>query len=176
MSYTQVYQSNTARALGALTVAICAGGLTTLVLRGAERDVVRYSGPLLLVAWLAWFAYWQPKVTLDERGLTLHNVLRTVHVPWTSVLELQSRYGLRVDTRRGSYDAWAVAAPVGRARLQGGDTEASLMARQRLERIRGLGELTPEAPDEPRVTWNVVATLGFISLVTLTVVGFLLSW
>lgn len=176
MTYTQVYRSNTARALGALTVLICAGGLATLTLRGDERDLLRYAGPLLLVAWLAWFGYWRPHVTLDEQGITLHNVFRTVHVTWASVIEIQSRYGLRVDTAHGSYDAWAVSAPVGRERMRGGDTEASLMTRRRLERIRGLGELSADTPaEEPRVTWTPVAVAGVIVLVALTVAGFVLA-
>lgn len=176
MSYTQVYRSNAARTLGGLTVGVCLAGLATLGFRGDPDDLVRYAGPLLLVAWVAWAAYWCPKVTVDGRALTLHNVFRTVEIPWESVSELQSRYGLRVDTPFGSYGAWAVAAPVGRERLRGGDTEASLMARQRLERLRGLGELRADAvPATPRVTWNLVASVGFAVLFPAAVVGVLLA-
>lgn len=176
MSYVQVYRSNAMRALGALTVLICAGAVVALALHGDERVLLRYAGGLLLAAWLVWLAYWRPKVTLDDEGVTLHNIFRTVRVPWSSVLELHSRYGLRVDTPYGSYAAWAVAAPAGRDRLRGGDTEATLMARRRLEKLRGLGRVSPDAaPTEPQVTWQVPAIVGTAVLAALTLVGILLA-
>lgn len=172
MSYTQVYRSGTARALGALTVVICAAGLFSLAVRGGEREVLRYAGPVLAVAWVAWFGYWRPRVVIDDDGLTLHNVVRTVHVPWAAVREVHSRYGLRVETPQDSYGAWAVAAPAGRERLRGGDTEASLMARRRLERITALGLLGSPAAGPvpaPKVTWVVPAlvTAGVVVLIAL---------
>ena len=176
MSYTQVYRSSSARALGAVTVMVCAGALATLLVRWDERELVRYTAPILLIAWLSWSAYWRPHVIVDEKGVTLHNVFRTVHVPWTSVVEIHSRYGLRVDTPQGSYAAWAVAAPAGRERLRGGDTEASAMARQRLERLRGLGEIPADAPaEEPRVTWDVPAVAGAVVLLAGAAAGLVLA-
>lgn len=174
MSYTQVYRSGTAQALGALTVVICAAALASLGLRGGVRDLLRFAGPVLAVAWVAWFGYWRPRVVVDDEGVTLRNVLRSVHVPWIAVREVHGRYGLRVDTPDASYDAWAVAAPAGRARLRGGDTEASLMVRQRLDRLRGLGLVAEGGPDafrpEPRVVWQAPAlvTAGALALLTLT--------
>jgi len=172
MSYTQVYRSSTTRALGAVTVLICAAGLVTVGMRGNERELLRFGGPLLLVLWLAWVAYWRPHVRLDESGVTMHNVFRVVHVPWARVVEIHSRYGLRVDTEQGSYAAWAVAAPVGRDRLRGGDTEASLMTRQRLERLRGLGELTPgTGAPETQVRWDVPALATTAAVAAVALVG-----
>lgn len=179
MPYTQVYRSGTAQVLGILTVLICAAALVSLALRGGTRDLLRFAGPVLAVAWVAWFGYWRPRVVLDDEGLIMRNVLRTVHVPWSAVREVHSRYGLRVDTADASYNAWAVAAPAGRDRLRGGDTEASLMVRRRLERLRGLGlvaEAGPEAsPPEPRVAWELPALVSAGALALLTLTGVVLT-
>ena len=177
MQYTQVYRSGTTQALGALTVALCVAGLATLAVRGGDRDLLRYAGPLLAVAWVGWFGYWRPRVVMDDEAVTLHNVVRTVRVPWSAVVEIHSRYGLRLDTPDASYGAWAVAAPAGRERLRGGDTEASLMARRRLERVRGLGMLpagTP--PGDTEESWSVPAVATGLAVVTMAVAGLLLSF
>jgi hypothetical protein len=172
MSHTQVYRSGNARALAAVTVAVCVGVLGTLAARRDGGDVLRFGPSLALAAWLVWLAYWRPRVVVDDEGVTLHNIFRTVHVPWSSVVELHSRYGLRVDTTFGSYAAWAVPAPAGRERLRGGDTEASLMARQRLEKLRALGLLAQGAePEQPTVTWSLPAIAAAGVLVALAVAG-----
>ncbi len=155
MAHTQVYRSGTTRALGAVTVLICLGGLVTLALRH-EGQLLRFGPALVLAAWLVWLAYWRPKVVVDDEAVTLHNVFRTVRVPWSSVVELHSRYGLKVETQFGSYNAWAVPAPFGRERLRGTETEATLMARHRMERLQGLG-LVGHAPEEPQVQVQVPA-------------------
>jgi hypothetical protein len=151
MSYTQVYRSNASRAIGALTVLICGMGLVTLAFRDDQRHLIRFGAWVVLAAWLVWLAYWRPKVVVDDDGVVLHNVFRVVRVPWSAVVELHSRYGLEVQTPSGSYNAWAVPAPFGRERLRGADTEAALMARQRLERLRGRGELDTTQRQSPRV-------------------------
>ena len=172
MSHTQVYRSSMARALAALTVAICLLVLGTLAARRDVGDVLRFAPALALAAWLVWLANWRPRVVVDDDGVTLHNIFRTVHVPWSAVVEVHSRYGLRVDTPYGSYSAWAVPAPAGRERLRGGDTEASLMARQRLEKLRGLGLLAPDAPPEqPTVSWLVPAIAAAVVLAALALAG-----
>jgi hypothetical protein len=174
--YTQVYRSGPARLLGVLTVAICLGGLVTMAVRGSQQDLLRYAAPLLAVAWVGWFGYWRPDVVMDDHGVTLHNVVRTVRLPWGAVQDVHSRYGLRLDTTDGSFDAWAVAAPAGRDRLRGGDTEAAAMARQRLARVRGLGlREAPDASGEPEVGWVTPAISTGAAIVVLGVLGPLLS-
>lgn len=174
MAYTQVYRSNAARVICALTVPICLAGLVTVALRDAG-DALRFGGLFVLAAWLVWLAYWRPKVVVDDEAVRLHNVFRTVRVPWSAVVELHSRYGLEVQTPSASYNAWAVPAPYGRERLRGTDTEATLMARQRLEKLRGLGELDP-TPQDPTVERHVpelavTAALAAVSLLCLVLVG-----
>ncbi|WP_203335296.1 PH domain-containing protein [Nocardioides limicola] len=171
--WTQVYRSSFARVVGAAVTVLGAGGAVAMAYDGQPR----LSAGLLAVAATAWLAFWRPHLVLDERGVLLRNVFRSVHLPWSCVLEAHSRYGLRVETRYGDFNAWAVPAPMGRARAAAEETEAAVMVRQRLERVRAHTDLTrteSNDADRPVVQWDqlavvtagvvVVAMLGLLAL------------
>lgn len=173
MPHTQVYRAKGSRVLGAGTVGFAAVLLVWLGIGSPGRLLVL--GPaLLLLASLGWLAYWRPCVVIDEQGIVLHNVFRRVVVPWPALVEVHSRYGMRVETTGGTFGAWAVPAPTGLGRAQGGDTEATTMVRQRLARLQAHGEVPPaDATTAPRtqVDRTAVAVAGVLT--ALTVLGLL---
>jgi len=176
MSYTQVYRSSMARVLGAAAVAVAGCAVVTVLVYGSAASPVRYVAPFALVGTLGWLAYWRPCVVLDERGVTLRNVFREVVVPWPAVLDVHSRYGLRLDTPYGDFNAWAVAAPVGKDRARGAETEAATMVRQRLERLRAHDELgVPGQGDEPEIRVDAPAVAVVLALALVTAAAFLLT-
>ena len=148
MAYTQTYRSTGSRALACAVVAVAAAGIVSAAVEGGVESAVRWGGPLTFVAALAWLAYWRPEVRVDEHGVTLQNVLSRVVIPWPAVREVHSRYGLRIETAERSWNAWAAPSPVGMQRARGTETEASVMVRRRLERLRALGDLDHRPLDE----------------------------
>lgn len=66
---------------------------------------------LVLVLVLAWAVYWRPAVTVDDVGVEVRNVLRTVHVPWAALQGVATQYALTLVTEQGPVKAWAAPAP-----------------------------------------------------------------
>lgn len=172
MAYTQVYRSSMARLLGAAAVTVAGSAVVTVLVFGSS---VRLLAPFALIGALGWLAYWRPCVVLDERGVTLRNVFREVVVPWPAVVDVHSRYGLRLETPYGDFNAWAVAAPTGRDRARGAETEGAAMVRQRLERLRAHDELGVGSGEEPEIRMDVGAMAVVVALASLTAAGFLLT-
>jgi len=172
-----LFRSSTTRSVGVGAMAFAAVGLGSLLVAREWDDLARFGGALGLVALVGYAVMWLPYVEVSEGGVVLRNVLRTVHLPWPAIEEVDGRYGLRLDTVYGRFTAWAAPAPGGRDRMRGADSEAAALVRQQHERLQGLGHL-----DNPRlesdhadVTWHVPVIVVAVALLVLAVVGPLLS-
>lgn len=95
------------------------------------RELSRSVPFLLAAALLVWIVFGYPRVEVSDGGITLVNVVRTVHVPWPCFTGADARWNLRIDTRSGSYTSWALPAGSGTARrLPNRREEASMTQRQ----------------------------------------------
>ncbi len=171
------FQSSSTRWIGVATATFGLVGLVSLAIDGDSEDLLAYGGALALLAFAGYAVLWAPYVEVDDAGVLLRNVLRTVRLPWPAIEEIDGRYGLRLETAYGRFNAWAAPAPGGRERLRGGDSEASAVVRRQLERFRGLGYLDNAKleSDTADVTWNLPAAVGLGLLVVAAVVGPLLA-
>jgi hypothetical protein len=71
------------------------------------RDV-----PLALaLAFIGYWLFWFPTVTVSERAVLLRNPLRTISVPWDALINVDTKYALTLTTVKGSFTAWAAPAP-----------------------------------------------------------------
>jgi hypothetical protein len=68
---------------------------------------------LLLLAGAVWAAFWNPRVVVDDGGVHLVNVTRTIDVPWPAVQAVDTKWALTLRTAYGSFTAWAAPAPGG---------------------------------------------------------------
>ncbi len=88
----------------------CAGALVDLLIT-KPGDSVRML-PLLLLASLAvWAVFFNPRVTVDDSGVHLVNVLRTVDLPWPSIQYIDTKWALAIGSSYGKFTAWAAPAP-----------------------------------------------------------------
>ncbi|MDP9822579.1 PH domain-containing protein [Nocardioides massiliensis] len=169
MAYVQTYRSGWSRFLAFAAIALAVAFAVSLLIAGDARGVLRWTPALLLLAVGGWLAYGRPLVQVDEDGVTLQNVLQRVVVPWPALVEIDSRYGLRLETTDGKrWSAWAVPAPVGVQRARGQETEAALLVRQRWDQLRGRGEI-PARPDAQVVAQPdpvALATIGALAVAT----------
>lgn len=67
--------------------------------------------PVAFVALLAWVALWRPRVEIDDDGILVRNVLRTITVPWPALIHVDTKYALTLFTPGHRYSAWAAPAP-----------------------------------------------------------------
>lgn len=173
MGRTQVFRASTQRAVGAATMALSALGLGSLALSASGETFLRAAGPLGLLGLFGYAALWAAYVSVDDGGVTIRNILRTVHVAWPAIDDIDGRYGLRLETAHGRVTAWAAPAPAGRDRMKGTPSEAADVVQRYLERLRALGHL-----DHPRleheqadVTWHREIVVAGVALLVLTVLA-----
>ncbi|WP_154795279.1 PH domain-containing protein [Occultella kanbiaonis] len=166
---TLTFRTLFARVLTIVIAVVAACALVFFVLDGGWRELAR-SGPVILfVVAGVWALFWNPLVEVSDGGVTIVNVLRTVHLPWPTVASVDSQWALRVRTHDGGgYSSWAVPAssgmaarsrrpersggrddviadkvPDSRARISGASADAAALAiGQRLAALTEAGHLT----------------------------------
>lgn len=103
------------------SLAVAAGCAVTglVMLLDLARDWAAYPRPLL-VAWvvfglaLAWVMFVRPVILVDISGVTLRNVIRDVHIPWTLLTGASSRWNLKVMVGDKGYTSWAISSEADR--------------------------------------------------------------
>jgi hypothetical protein len=63
---------------------------------------------------LVWLLFVRPAVLLDGEGVTLRNIVRDIHIPWTLVDDVDARWNLKVFVGDRGYTAWAISSHVER--------------------------------------------------------------
>lgn len=106
-------------------------GVVALLIVGAISVVVYATG-------------WRPAVVGDATGVEVRNPLRTVHVPWNAVTEVDATDALRVHVDSTVYRSWAVSRGGGMASALRGVGRKSSGA-QGIE-ANALAELAKQSP------------------------------
>lgn len=187
-----------------LTVAIsvvCAVTLVAAVV-SAGPSAVWLAGPwLALVAGSCWALFWRPHVVVEDGGVQLINVLRTIELPWPAIQAVDTKWALTLITAYGRFTAWAAPAPGGghalrasrgdtahlpastyaRGGIRAGDLpsspsgQAALVIRRRWEQLRDAGYLDAARLERERATvrWHWSTIGGGAALTLLGVVTLL---
>lgn len=168
-------------------LAVCAWVVVALAIAGylwAHRGLAQplWLLPAGFVAFAAWAWLWRPAVEVDDSGVRLVNLVRTVEIPWQALIRIDTRFALTLHTPRHGYSAWAAPAP-GRtgvalakrrearastvrvpdlgASVRPGDLlgtesgEAAAMVRQRWHELRESGRIEPGVAHETPVRIRV---------------------
>jgi hypothetical protein len=197
----QVFRPSFGRGLAVTIMVLCAVALV-LSLRDTGVRAIWEIGPWLgLIVLIVWATYWNPQVGVDDAGVHLVNVLRTIDLPWPSIQRVDTKWALKLVTAYGEYSAWAAPAPGGmataRAAAKGdlkglpestygpggsvrpGDVPSSpsgaaaAVVRRRWEELRDAGHLDDPKleTDRPPVTWHWNVIAGMVALLVLGVLG-----
>ncbi len=190
-----LYRPRFGRWLSAAIWALCAYGILIAAADGGIGAAGSVAPWLLLASGTVWAAMWRPQVSVDDAGVHLVNVLRTIDLPWPSIQRIDTKWALELVTAYGSYTAWAAPAPslrsvVAQSRddvhrlppstyssgggIRPGDLPdspsgaAALAVRTRWEALRDAGHL-----DDPRlefqrvpVTWHLGTIAGGVLLLS----------
>jgi hypothetical protein len=186
------------RALCVVVGAICAASLVMLLVQDPV-DALRAAPWLLLVAGACWALFWRPCIVVDDGGVRLVNVLRTIDLPWPSIFVVDTKWALTLVTAFGRFTGWAAPAPGLRQILLAGREEtahlpsstasadgirpgdlpsspsggAALLIRRRWEALREAGHLeNPRLEHESApITWHVGTIVAGLALVALALVA-----
>jgi hypothetical protein len=112
-----VYRPVFGRVLAVITVVVCGFGIVSLFWSDPGA-ALRYAWPILLIAVVAWALFWRPSLRVQEHGITVENVLKTMFVPWPAIERVETQYALTLRTAHGRVSVWAAPAP-GRHRTLG---------------------------------------------------------
>ncbi|MCL1897367.1 MAG: PH domain-containing protein [Micrococcales bacterium] len=194
-----VYRSRSARAMAIVVMALAALALVNVATSG-WRMTLQWGLIPLWLAYTTWGLFWWPSVRMDQQGVKVVNVLRSVQVAWSAIQRIDTRWSLTLFTPRGKVTAFAAPSPSNFKALQArpadlkglpestyvagsirpGDLphspsgHAALVVRQRWEALRDADQLgTPEKADVvSRWHWK-----GLAVWLALSVAGFaLVRW
>jgi hypothetical protein len=176
------------RVLAAVVVAFCLFIEVSLLAYGHLEVTLRATPAVLLVAAGAIVLFWVPRVELSPSELRVVNPLRTHHVTWPAIRDIETRWSLTIDTVRGRLTAWAAPSPglfsqVGRMRRnafsvslnnqrepRGAELARHLVMRQ-WEAYREQGVLGAVEGDGVTTRWNVPAVVTLAVLLAAAVAG-----
>ncbi len=196
------FRPTSGRVLAVAGAVLSLGALAGFVAAGDWAGLLRYGWVPLLIGVLAWVLFWLPEVRVEEHAVTVRNPFRTVHIPWSAIQVVDTKYSLTLHTSDGVISAWAAPAPgrysvastskedgriVARTALgpQGtvrpGDLPrsasgaAAYLIRTRLEQLREDGAFDAlAAPHRTRTEYHRVTIAVLAGLVVASVLGALL--
>lgn len=89
---------------------------TALWTRGPSTPAIVATAALAAV--LGWTFFWRPVLRVREQGLTVVNPWRTHEVPWTALIDVQTKFTLTLVTADARIPVDAAPAPGGRTALR----------------------------------------------------------
>jgi hypothetical protein len=95
----------------AVAWALIAGLVASRGVQFGPAAAARTLPAALGLAILAWAVFLHPRVDVDASGVRIVNPLRTIHVPWAALVQVETQYALTVVTPDGRYRAWAAPGP-----------------------------------------------------------------
>ena len=197
------YRPAASRVLAAVIGVVCAIGLGALTIDQGIGGLARHGSWIVLPAVICWALFWNPRVDVDEAGVVLVNVLRTIRLPWPAIRAVDTKWALNLDTAYGRFTAWAAPGPGRHANrdissleiehlpessrgdgggLRPGDSPrsssglAAIAVRRQWEALRDAGHLdNPRLEFErPPVMWHVGMMGAVAALLALGVAGLVL--
>jgi hypothetical protein len=145
------------------------------------------------IGFVSWLLFWNPCIRITEDGVHVENVFTDVFLSWSSIIRIDTKYSLTLETKEKTFQAWAAPAPsrysafmankteaehlpessfVGKGMIRPGDLTSSdsgvaaFLIRSQWEKLRDRGELGKET-----VIRSSVGTLRVVSFFVLTAVA-----
>lgn len=113
-STRQVFRSTLNKIIAATLWALVALVAVSLVTASVVRQRPTDLAALLLMAAavpLIWELLWRPHVIVDDESVAFVNIFRTIEIPWTAVIDIDTKWALTVVTPHGRYRAATAPAP-----------------------------------------------------------------
>ena len=157
-------------------------------------DLLITSGwAFIWIGFVSWLLFWNPSIRITEDGVHVENVFTDVFLSWSSIIRIDTKYSLTLETKEKTFQAWAAPAPsrysafmankteaehlpessfVGKGMIRPGDLTSSdsgvaaFLIRSQWEKLRDRGELNKD----PLVK-SSLGTLRVIGFLVLTLVA-----
>ena len=70
-----------------------------------------YLVPLAFVNLLVWEGLWRPTLVIKDDGVEVTNPLRNIHIPWTALVNVDTRFALTLFTPGRKFEVWIAPSP-----------------------------------------------------------------
>lgn len=106
------FRSRTNTVIAVCVWVLCAGGLVAVaVLASGAAHRLSAIVPVAFVAVLAYELFYRPRVDVSDEAVVLVDYFRTTSIPWTAVVDVDTRWALTIVTPRRRYRSSAAPAP-----------------------------------------------------------------
>jgi hypothetical protein len=188
----QVIYSRSGRIIAVAGFIFATLGIVALAIE--SLDLLITSGWVFIwIGFVSWLLFWNPSIRITEDGVHVENVFTDVFLSWSSIIRIDTKYSLTLETKEKTFQAWAAPAPsrysafmankteaehlpessfVGKGMIRPGDLTSSdsgvaaFLIRSQWEKLRDRGELGKET-----VIRTSVGTLRVVSFFVLTAVA-----
>lgn len=106
----ETFRPTFGRGMAGAVIGLCVFAALGVVPEGRDAMFDVWPG-LGLVGVTAWTCYWHPKVVVTDGGIEVVNPLRTFDLPWSAVVDIETKWALTVRTSAGTIRAWAAPSP-----------------------------------------------------------------
>lgn len=70
-----------------------------------------YLVPLAFVNLLVWEGLWRPTLVIKDDGVEVTNPLRDIHIPWTALVNVDTKFALTLFTPGRKFEVWIAPSP-----------------------------------------------------------------
>ncbi|WDF32504.1 PH domain-containing protein [Arthrobacter agilis] len=194
-----VFRSRTSGWFTGMALLVAIGGIVSIAVTDGPAGLPA-AWPFVAVAFAGWWLFWYPSVVFAADAVTLRNPIATVRVPWAALIDVDTKYALKLVTPTGSFTAWAAPAPgvwgthAGKVEhltnlpatsygpggsVRPGDLKntdsgyAAYVVRSRWQDLVETGAIDVDHPDHARRSWNwpAIAVLLVIGGIAATTLG-----
>lgn len=130
----------------------------------------------VFLAVAVWLFYLRPSVEISDGGILITNPLRTVHIPWPAVTDLDIRGTFVVTDHEGNHHSAYAAAIANKRNDLGLAGEVKTFAEHRMNVLAEAGFLSDVRPEGAQLTTRhntvgiiALAVCGLVFVITLTI-------
>lgn len=109
---TSTYRPASAWWLAGVSWLLALAGMTLAIAQMGPRALLD-GWPFYVVAFLGWWLFYYPKVTISSVGISVHNPVRTISIPWGALSNIETKFALTLIAGDRRFGVWA--APAGGA-------------------------------------------------------------
>lgn len=78
---------------------------------GRWNDYVNLAPLLAYVVAAAYYLLWRPSLVVSDDGVDIGNVVTRIHVPWESLVDVDTKYALALRVPGRAFSVWCAPAP-----------------------------------------------------------------
>ena len=105
-----MFHSRFNRVLAVVTWVLCVSGVVAAAAVGPDA-VLTYLPLVALIAWLSWAGLWCPSLSMDEKSIAVVNMFATTVIPWSALIQVDTKYALTLVTPHRRVPVTVAPAP-----------------------------------------------------------------